>query len=102
MAGGTEEQEQAAVDDAFPYLPLMAHPAWSVLDNAFAAVESNGDLELQTPRRYLVGYLLHQLVEANLLPPVLPAGLTTEQQKNLVWRLVYEVPVSKKGRKVAV
>ena len=72
MARGTEEQEQAPeVSDDFPYRALMSHPAWAAMDNALGELEDNDDLGLRTARRYVIGYLIQQLVEQGQLPPAI-------------------------------
>jgi len=68
MACGTKEQKQAAeIGDEFPYRHLMKHPAWAAVNRAVEELESNSDLELQTARQYVVGYLVQQLVENGLI-----------------------------------
>lgn len=68
MARGTKESKQAArVGAEFPYKHLMKHPAWSAVDRALGELESNSDLELQTARRYVVGYLVQQLIAQGLV-----------------------------------
>jgi hypothetical protein len=71
MGRGTKEQKQEAeVDASFPYRSLMAHPAWSAIDRALGELESNRDLQLSTPRRYLAGYLLQQLIAEGAISPL--------------------------------
>ena len=67
MARGTEEQEQTAIGPEFPYKDSMTHPAWVVIAKALQELESNSDLELQTPSRYVIGYLLQALEKKSLL-----------------------------------
>jgi hypothetical protein len=68
MARGTKEQKQAAeVASDFPYLALMTHPAWAVIDGALGELESNNDMELTTARRYVVGFLIQKLIDHDLL-----------------------------------
>lgn len=75
MARGSKEQEQAPdVAADFPYRAVMGHPAWSVLDDALAELESNDDLAMRTARRYVVGYLIQQLIDRKLTPPAFAVG----------------------------
>jgi hypothetical protein len=50
---------------------LMSHPAWDVVDHALGELESNDDLELRTARRYIIGYLLSQLIAQGVIPPAI-------------------------------
>jgi len=72
MARGTEEQEQTPeVSPDFPYRTLMEHPAWNVIDSALGELEANSDLQLQTARRYVIGYLIQKLATEGLIPPAI-------------------------------
>jgi hypothetical protein len=55
----------------FPYRTLMDHPAWGVIDSALGDLETNNDLQLQTARRYVIGYLIEQLATEGLIPPAI-------------------------------
>ena len=82
MARRTEEQEQATkIERAFPYAALVSHPAWDVLDKAIADLEANGDLELQTARKYVIGHVVQALVKSGFVPPAFPAHLSAEEWK---------------------
>lgn len=74
MAGRSKEQEpkEAQVADDFPYKAWMSHPAWEVVDQELGELEDNGDLELQTARRYVIGSVVKSLAEKGLLPPLPP------------------------------
>ena len=78
MARGTEEQEQAVIGNVFPYKDYLTHPAWKVVEQAMRDLETNNDLELQTPSRYVVGYLLQALEQKCLLS----SGTTVGAEKN--------------------
>jgi hypothetical protein len=45
----------------------MNHPAWRVLDAAINELDAIGDLQLQTARRYVIGFLIKELARAGLL-----------------------------------
>lgn len=64
--------EQAAVMPEFPYRNAKTHPAWAVIEQALQDLAANNDLELQTPPRYVIGYLIESLVNRGLLPPHRP------------------------------
>ena len=49
-----------------PYVEFEGTELWRRLDKEIAALEHNGDLELTTARRYVIGYLCKQLVNARL------------------------------------
>jgi hypothetical protein len=40
-----------------PYEPFEGSDLWRVIDATVAELEENGDLELTTHRRYVIGYL---------------------------------------------
>ena len=52
-----------------PYKQLERLKAWKVLDKAIKDLAANGDVEELTARRYIVGYLLQKLDEAQALAP---------------------------------
>jgi hypothetical protein len=54
------------------YKNLVSHPAWKVIERSISELESNSDLELQTARHHVIGYLIEKLVESGQLPPALP------------------------------
>ena len=94
MARRTEEQEQITkADRDFPYKPLISHRAWQILDEAISELESNDDLELHTDKKYVIGYLVQTLLEAGLLPPIIPEHLSERERKRYSWLLVYSGPV---------
>jgi hypothetical protein len=70
MSRGPEEQAPEVAAD-FPYRTLMTHPVWAIIDAALADLESNDDLQLQTARRYIIGYLVQQLAESGQIPPAI-------------------------------
>jgi hypothetical protein len=97
MARGTKEQEQAPeVSQDFPYRALMAHPAWEVVDQALGELEDNDDLELRTARRYVVGFIVQQLVNAGQAHPPLPEGF----KGRLRYQLVAEVETTEFGARI--
>ena len=101
MARGTEEQEQTAgIGSDFPYLKLMNHAAWAVVDEALADLESNGDLELQTARRYVVGSLVKALADKGLLPPNDPDQLPANERGGR-YRWIYEFKEQRGPKKQA-
>jgi hypothetical protein len=59
MARRSKEQEQVQVN--FPYTEFMGTALWSSLDTAIADLVHNGDLQLTTATRYVVGYLAKSL-----------------------------------------
>jgi hypothetical protein len=52
-----------------PYEDLEKLPAWKVINKAVDDLSRNGDLEEQTARAYIVGYILKKLSEAGALAP---------------------------------
>ena len=82
----------------FPYREYMSHPAWPIIDQAITELESNGDLELQTARRYAIGCILKALADAGTLPPAFSRTLSREERKNISWVLQYTVPTSVKPK----
>ena len=109
MARGTEEQEQASEISAdFPYRTLMTHPAWAIIDGALADLEANDDLELQTARRYVIGYLIQQLAEHAQIPPAIAFGPDAPDSSQPSYRWILQVEASIQGgprkapRKMAV
>lgn len=79
MARGTEEQKPAAdLASDFPYQRFVDSAAWKAVDAALAELESNNDLELQTARCYVIGYLLQSLESRGLLPPAILQALTSK------------------------
>jgi hypothetical protein len=52
-----------------PYAALENHPAWKVLDRAIKKLVANGDLDEQTTREHIVGYILNELTHAAVLDP---------------------------------
>lgn len=98
MARGTEEQEQASeVSADFPYRTLMTHPAWAILDEALADLESNDDLELQTARRYVIGYLIQQLAAQGLIPPAIAFRPDTPNAPAPQYRWILQLESSLQG-----
>ena len=47
-----------------PYADMMALPEYAVLDQAIEDLIENKDIVLQTPKRYVVGYLVSALKKA--------------------------------------
>lgn len=95
MARGTQEQEQTPeVAADFPYRMLMSHPAWAIIDGALSDLESNDDLELRTARRYVIGYLIQQLVEQGQVPPAIASrpDVPDLSQPRYQWILQIEMP----------
>jgi hypothetical protein len=50
-----------------PYRQYEKLRLWKVLTRAVKDLESNGDVEAKTARRYIVGYLSKLLVESDLI-----------------------------------
>jgi hypothetical protein len=46
-----------------PYQQYEKLPIWKALDNAVSELVRNGDLEEQTAREYIIGYLAKTLTE---------------------------------------
>lgn len=44
-----------------PYEELERTPMWNRVDRAIKALLKNGDLELTTHRKYVVGYICHKI-----------------------------------------
>jgi len=65
MAGRSEKQKQ--MKSKHPYGELEKMAAWTVLDKLVADLVENKDIIEQTDRRYIVGYLIKELANANLL-----------------------------------
>jgi hypothetical protein len=65
MAGRAEKQKQ--MKNKYPYAELEKMAAWAVLDKIVGDLTENKDIIEQTDRRYIVGYLIKELVNANLL-----------------------------------
>jgi hypothetical protein len=93
MARGTEEQKQTAdeIGADFPYRALMRHPAWPVIDRALRQLEKNGDVELQTASRYVIGHVIEQLVASGLIPPAIAFTADTESAVHPMYRWILEL-----------
>ncbi len=50
-----------------PYLEFENTKLWEVIENTINGLEENQDLELMTPREYVVGFICKQLKENGLL-----------------------------------
>ena len=46
-----------------PYKEFESMVLWKTIDKAIGDLEENQDLELKTPREYVVGYLCKNLIE---------------------------------------
>jgi hypothetical protein len=93
MARGSEEQKQAAeVGVDFSYKDYMTHPAWAIIDKALANLESNSDIQLQTARRHVIGYLLKAMANDGVLPPPFPPHFSKEERDLASWELVFRIP----------
>lgn len=100
MARGTEEQEQAPeVSADFPYRALMSHPAWATIDNALGELENNDDLQLRTARRYVIGFLIQQMVEQGNLPPAIVSRPDTPGRAQPRYRWTCEIEVPEPSRR---
>jgi hypothetical protein len=104
MARRTEEQEQEAMTAEFPYRNARTHPAWAVIEQALQDLAANNDLELRTPPRYVIGYLIESLVNRGLLPPHLPASMGSpsdveSQGPHYIWAFAYQLPSRPKREK---
>ena len=51
----------------FPYSKFEDTDLWKAVDAALAELEQNGDFNLTTARRYVVGYLCEQLARKKLV-----------------------------------
>lgn len=51
----------------YPYKKLETHPAWNILEQAIADLVDNDDIIEQTPREYIVGYILKVLKRNDIL-----------------------------------
>lgn len=51
----------------FPYAKHEHHKAWAVVDNAVRVLVKNRDLVEQTEHRYVVGYVIKELLDSNML-----------------------------------
>ena len=51
----------------FPYQKYLSNPAWQTVDHAIERLASNADLIEKTERRYIVGFILKQLVDEGFL-----------------------------------
>jgi hypothetical protein len=49
-----------------PYEAFEGSELWRVIDTTVAELEENGDLELTTHRRYVIGYLCKRLTDEQL------------------------------------
>ena len=52
-----------------PYKNLERLAAWKVVELAIADLAENGDIKEETARKYIVGYLVKKLREADALAP---------------------------------
>jgi hypothetical protein len=50
-----------------PYIEFEDTALWKAIDAALAELEQNGDFQLTTARRYVVGYLCQQLARQKLV-----------------------------------
>ena len=50
-----------------PYVEFESTPAWMVLYKVILELEENQDLDLMTPKEYVVGYICKQLAEKGML-----------------------------------
>ena len=57
----------AFADMKFPYSKFEDTDLWKAIDTALAELEKNGDVQLTTARRYVVGYLCQQLARKKLV-----------------------------------
>jgi hypothetical protein len=46
-----------------PYKKYEAHPLWPVIKRAIRALSRNGDIQEQTDRDYIVGFLCKRILE---------------------------------------
>ena len=53
-------------EETHPYSQFEHSPLWRVIEEAVHDLATNGDVELKTARRYVVGYLCQQIFEAGL------------------------------------
>jgi hypothetical protein len=51
----------------FPYKKIQATKTWNVVDDAVEQLVKNKDLVETTARRYIVGFILKQLDDSELL-----------------------------------
>lgn len=51
--------------NSHPYEGLERTPMWNRVDQAVKALLKNGDLELKTHRKYVVGYICHKIGNLN-------------------------------------
>lgn len=51
----------------FPYQKFQATPAWEVVEQAIGKLINNSDLVEKTDRRYIVGFILKELADKELL-----------------------------------
>jgi len=47
-----------------PYKKYEAQPLWAVIDRAIRDLSRNGDIQEQTNRAYIVGFLCKQIIES--------------------------------------
>jgi hypothetical protein len=65
MAGRVEKQKQMKIK--YPYSELEKTAAWVVIDKIIGDLVENKDIIEQTDRKYIAGYLIRELANANLL-----------------------------------
>lgn len=70
---------QAAMKPDHPYRHFEGTRVWKALDKGLADLVENGDLDEQTDRAYIVGYLTKLVVESNL-----SAGRLKEVRKKIL------------------
>jgi hypothetical protein len=46
-----------------PYKKYQGQPLWPIIDRAIRALSRNGDIEEQTDRNYIVGFLCKQILK---------------------------------------
>jgi hypothetical protein len=49
---------------ANPYKKYEAEPIWAIIERAIRDLSRNGDIQEETDRRYIVGFLCKQILEA--------------------------------------
>ncbi len=45
-----------------PYEKYQSMRLWTCVDKTIAKLERNGDIDLKTPREYVIGYLCQELI----------------------------------------